>query len=157
MISALNLLVLAAGPAAAQDGTVEVRSEALVEEMVVNEQGERQLVRQPATKVLPGKEVIFVNTYINRGEEPAEEIVIGNAIPEHTIYLGGSATGSDTLVTYSVDGGEVFGPLAELTVTNDDGTTRQAAAVDVTHIRWQRTTPLAPGEEARVEFRARLE
>jgi uncharacterized repeat protein (TIGR01451 family) len=150
------LLVPGAGPAAAQDDDVKIQSSAQIEKTVVNEQGEKELVRQPATKVLPGEEVIFVNTYLNDGEAPADAVTINNAIPEHMVYVGGSARGEDTEVTYSVDGGKTFGPLLELTVTEPDGTERPAAAVDVTHIRWTRTKPLAPGEEARVEFRARL-
>ena len=154
---AILLLTAAAGPVAAQEDSVEVRSAALVEKTVVNAQGEKQLVRQPASKVLPGEEVIFVNTYANQGQEPADAVTINNPIPEHMTYVGGSATGENTIVTYSVDGGQSFGPLLELKVTEADGSQRPAAAVDVTHIRWERTTPLAPGEEARVEFRARLQ
>jgi uncharacterized repeat protein (TIGR01451 family) len=145
-----------AGPAAAQDAPIEIQSSALVEKSVINEKGEKELVRQPATKVLPGEEVIFINTYINKGETPADDVVINNAIPEHMIYVGASAEGDDAVVTYSVDGGQTFGPLLELTVTEPDGTKRPAASVDVTHIRWTRTTPLPPNETAQVEFRARL-
>lgn len=159
MLTILALLLFAAlaGPAVAADDTVEVQSAALVETTVVNQQGEKELVRQPATKVLPGEEVIFVNIYVNNGAESADAVVINNPIPEHMTYVGGSASGENTTVTYSVDGGQTFGPLLELTVTETDGSQRPAAAVDVTQIRWERTTPLAPGEEARVEFRARLQ
>jgi uncharacterized repeat protein (TIGR01451 family) len=149
-------LTAVAGPAAAQDAPIEIQSSALVEKAVVNEKGEKELVRQPATKVLPGEEVIFINTYINKGEAPADDVVINNAIPEHMIYVGASAEGDDTVVTYSVDGGQIFGPLLELMVTEPDGSKRPAASVDVTHIRWTRTTPLPPNQTAQVEFRARL-
>jgi uncharacterized repeat protein (TIGR01451 family) len=155
-LTTILFLTAFAGPAAAQDTPIEIQSSALVEKTVVNEKGEKELVRQSATKVLPGEEVIFINTYINKGEAPADDVVINNAIPEHMIYVGASAEGDDAVVTYSVDGGQTFGPLLELTVTEPDGTKRPAASVDVTHIRWTRTTPLPPNETAQVEFRARL-
>jgi uncharacterized repeat protein (TIGR01451 family) len=145
-----------AGPAAAQDAPIEIQSSALVEKTVVNEKGEKEVVRQPATKVLPGEEVIFINTYINKGEAPADDVVINNAIPEHMIYVGDSAQGDATVITYSVDGGKTFGPVLDLMVTEPDGSKRPAASVDVTHIRWTRTTPLPPNETAQVEFHARL-
>lgn len=149
------LLAAAAGVATAQEAPIDITSSALVEVEVVNAQGEKELIRQPAVKVLPGEEVIFVNTYTNRGKAPAEDVVINNAVPEHMVYVGASATGENATVVYSVDG-KTFAPLEQLTVTEPDGSTRPAASVDVTHIRWQRTAPLAPQEEARVEFRARL-
>jgi uncharacterized repeat protein (TIGR01451 family) len=159
ILTLITILFLTAfaGPAAAQDAPIEIQSSALVEKTVINEKGEKEVVRQPATKVLPGEEVLFVNTYVNKGEIPADDVVINNAIPEHMIYVGGSAAGEDTVVTYSVDGGQTFGPLLELTVTEADGTKRPAASVDVTHIRWTRTTPLPPNQTAQVEFRARLQ
>lgn len=149
-------LTAAAGPAMSQDQPIEITSSALVEKTVINDKGEKELARKPAEKVLPGEEVIFVNTYVNKGEAPADNVVINNAIPEHMIYIGATAEGDDTIVTYSVDGGQTFGSLLELTVTEADGSKRQAASVDVTQIRWTRTTPLPPNETAQVEFRARL-
>lgn len=149
------LLLAAAGAAVAQETPIEITSSALVEVEVVNAKGEKELVRQPAVKVLPGEEVIFVNTYTNRGKAPADNVVINNAVPEHMIYVGASARGEKTVVVYSVDG-KTFGPLEQLTVTEADGSKRPAASADITHIRWQRSAPLAPQEEARVEFRARL-
>lgn len=149
-------LVTAAGAALAQNAPIEIKSSALVEKTMVNEKGEKKLVRQPAAKVLPGEEVIFINTYVNKGQAPADDVVINNAIPEHMIYVGDSAQGDDTVVTYSVDDGQTFGPLLDLTVTEPDGTKRPAASVDVTHIRWTRTTPLPPNQTAQVDFRARL-
>lgn len=157
VLALLTVLLLAAtaGVAMAQEAPIDITSSALVEVEVVNAKGEKELVRQPAVKVLPGEEVIFVNTYANRGQAPAEAVVINNAVPEHMIYVGASATGENATVVYSVDG-KTFGPLSELTVTEADGSKRPAASADVTHIRWTRSAPLAPQEEARVEFRARL-
>ncbi|MFO7982451.1 MAG: hypothetical protein R6V08_03275 [Desulfuromonadales bacterium] len=158
LLTALVFLLLSglALPALAQNESVQIRSSALVEKTVVNEEGEKELTLQPADKVLPGEEVIFLNTYVNNGEAPADDVTINNSIPEHMIYVGGSARGEGTEITYSVDGGQTFGPLLELTVTEEDGTERPAASVDVTHIRWTRTGPLPAGEEAEVQFRARL-
>jgi uncharacterized repeat protein (TIGR01451 family) len=154
----LTLLFLAAAgaPAMAQEQPIEITSTALVEKTIVNEKGEKVLVRQPAVKVLPGEEVVFVNSYVNKGKVPAENVIINNAIPEHMIYVGESAQGEKTVVTYSVDGGKTFGPLLTLTVTEAGGTKRPAASVDVTHIRWTRTPPLPPNQTAEVEFRGRL-
>lgn len=153
----IPILVAAAPiPVLAQKQPIKVVSKAFVEKTIVNKQGEKELVRVPATKVLPGKEVIFVDTYVNEGKKAADQVTLKNPVPAHMVYVDGSATGEGTRVTYSVDGGKTFGPLAKLTVTGADGAKRPALVADVTTIRWQRTTPLAPGKKARVEFRARL-
>jgi uncharacterized repeat protein (TIGR01451 family) len=86
-LTTILFLTAFAGPAAAQDTPIEIQSSALVEKTVVNEKGEKELVRQSATKVLPGEEVIFINTYINKGEAPADDVVINNAITNNFDFI----------------------------------------------------------------------
>ncbi len=135
---------------------VEITSQALVEVETVDEKGEKVVVREKATRVIPGTDVVFVNAYLNKGQEAADNVVIVNPIPEHMDYVEGSALGEETAITFSINGGQQFDAPQNLTVTEPDGTSRPAKAEEYTHIRWQRTSPLPPGQTGEVEFRARL-
>ena len=119
--------------------------------------GEIELRRVPAGKVVPGDEVIYTIYAVNLGDVPAEDVVVHDPIPEHTKYRDGSAIGADTEITFSVDGGVDYGPSKSLTVVAADGSVRPAQASDYTDIRWKFTRALDPGESRFVRFRARLQ
>ncbi|MDG5469600.1 hypothetical protein P9J64_14810 [Deltaproteobacteria bacterium IMCC39524] len=159
LITTLLLLIgIAANPALAENqGNVLLKSTAEVEMTTKDPDGKEIIVRKPATKVLPDTEVIYTNTFSNIGAEPAENIRLDNPIPEHTVYVAGSAFGEDTEITFSVDGGQLFENPKNLTVPGPDGKPRPATAADYTHIRWVRAAPLQPGEEAHAGFSVQLE
>ncbi|WP_419176540.1 hypothetical protein [Desulfosediminicola sp.] len=154
---AVLLLVLTgmAGFAAAQE-SISIVSKAEIEETVVNEQGEKETRRVPAAKVMPGTIVIFTNSCTNISDSPIDDVVINNPIPEHTVYIDGSATEEGTTVTFSIDGGKSFDAPGNLFVVEQDGTSRAATGADYTHVRWVFKSSLKPGESKNVEFRARL-
>lgn len=150
-----GLLLIGAGQAVAA-GNVSLVSKAQLEKVTVNEKGEKEITLVPAEKVLPGEIVRFTNTYTNDGAEAAEAVVITNPVPAQMTYLDASAFGNGTVVTYSVDGGRTFGPLADLTVPGADGKPRPATAADVTQIRWTLQQPVPPQGSGEVGYRARL-
>ena len=78
---AVLLLVLTgmAGFAAAEE-PISIVSKAEIEETVVNEQGEKETVRVPAAKVMPGTVVIFTNTCTNISDSHIDDVVINNPI-----------------------------------------------------------------------------
>ena len=123
----------------------------------LDEQGNKVVKRVPAEKVLPGKEVIYTTRFKNNGSEPAEDIIISNPIPQHTIYKLESATGKETDVVYSVNGGKSFHHSNQLRVVAQDGSERIAEAKDYTDIRWIYQGQLQPGDEGVVEFRVVLQ
>ena len=152
------LLCLLFGSAAAvqaqQNGTLDIRTIVQKEVITVADDGSEETQLVVADLVVPGDEVIYTLTYANVGDEPAENIVITNPLPEQLTYIAGSASGADADVLYSVDGVN-YGQTSELTVVAD-GLERPARAEDVTHIRWVISAPIQPGDEGIAQFRARL-
>ncbi len=144
--------------AAAQTAVAGVALRALAEVEVVQEQpdGTRSVQRVPAETVVPGDEVIYTLVYDNQGSEPADDIFITNPIPEHMEFRRAAANPAGLETLYSVDGGHVFGPLSDLTVTDSAGQSRRALPQDCTHIRWQFHRSLAPGETGQVSYTTRL-
>jgi len=110
---------------------------------------------QTPEKVVPGDKVGYRISYNNNGKEAAEGVVINNPFPAETIYIANSATGANSTITYSVDGGQNFGKASELTVTAQ-GNTRAAKAEDYSHIRWMLTQPVEAGASGKVEFKVRI-
>jgi len=153
----LAVLTLSSAVAAEKDAVVELRTLAEIEVEVVTEDGEKEIQRVEAAKVIPGDEVIYTIRYANTGTEPAENIVITDPIPEHMLYQDGSASGEGALVTFSVDDGETFDVADNLTVPADDGGERPAAPSDYTHVKWTLEGDLKPDAAGFVTFRAELQ
>jgi len=139
------------------EGAVELKAVAEMEVEVANDDGQKEIQRVPAAKVVPGDVVIYTIYYTNNGEEPAENFVITNPIPEHMIYLASSAGGDNTEITYSVDGGNNYDSPENLTVTDSEGNQTTAKVSDYTHIRWVLNEPVAPEQTGYVNFKAQLE
>ncbi len=156
----LACLFCVAGALAQSDdpasGTLELRAVAEVEVVQDNPDGTRSVRRIPADVVVPGDEVIYTLVYNNQGAEAADDIFITNPIPEHMEFRRAADTPAWLETAYSVDGGRVFGPLSDLTVTDSNGQSRQAAPEDCTHIRWHFHRPLAPGESGQVSYTTQL-
>ncbi len=150
-------LALGASGWAGEKGHVEVVSRAQVEVEMVNEQGEKEVKLVKAEKVLPGTVVVYTVDYRNTGAESADNIVITNPVPEHMLYVGGSAEGREAEITFSVDRGQSFANAQDLRIIGPDGLERPALASDYTHVRWQRLGPLLASEAASVSFRAQLQ
>lgn len=137
----------------AQQSAIVLTSEAFKEVEVVNEAGQKEFKLVAPGTVVPRDEIVYVTTFENRGDQPATNIVITNPVPNDSIYKAGSAFGSGTTITYSVDGGQTYDAPAALRVTGEDGQPRTATAEDYTHIRWVYTQSLQPGATGNVTFR----
>jgi len=110
----------------------------------------------PAAKVVPGTEVLYVITYKNVGDKPADQVAITNPVPKELEYIIEPKTQTETAPELSVDGGKSYGELSRLKVTGSDGKIRAAQASDVTHLRWRLRSAVKPGEKGTVSFHARL-
>ena len=108
-------------------------------------------------KVVPGDEMHYTITFHNAGGAPVDagSVVITNPIPENTVYLGDSAFGAGTQITYSVDGVEHFAAPDKLTVMRD-GQEVPASSADYTAIRWTFGPSLAADAQGYVSFNVRL-
>ena len=157
LLPAAAALVLAlsawTGAHAQAPGDIELRNVAELEQEVKTPDGKVEKKRVPATKAIPGNEVIYTSVFRNNGKKPAGNISVANPIPANTTYVGGSASGENTDIAFSADGGRTWGPADKLTVTGADGRKRPAAAADITHIRWTYRGELAPGKQGAVAFR----
>jgi len=148
-------LGLSFGVLAQEAQSLEIVTVVQKEELVVNEDGESENRLVAAESVIPGERVFFTTTFTNKGEEPAENVVITNPIAEELVYVEGSAFGPGMDVQFSVDGGASFGSAANLTVTEGDGT-RAAGPEDFTHIRWVMNGELDTGSQGVTRFAAIL-
>jgi len=111
----------------------------------------------PADRLVPGDRVVYTLEVRNVGTVAIDTPVITHRVPEHMRYLGDSAAGPGADVTYSVDGGLSYDRPENLTVTGQDGKTRQAVAADYSYIRWQLKNRLKADSVAFVRFRAQVE
>lgn len=145
---ALSFAALAA-PAAAQQ-PIELAGDVKVVKTTIDDNGSetRELVAPDV--VVPGDRLVFTTTFKNNGSEVIENFVVNNPLPS-AVRLANDA---DPDLTVSVDGGETWGKLTELSVASDDGaSTRSAQAADVTHIRWT-LAEVKPGESGSLEYPA---
>jgi len=156
LIISLILAPLPGNGYAQEPGQVTLESMIQKEIEVVNEAGEKEIQLVEVGNAIPGDELIFTVTYTNQGVELAENVVLVNPLPEQTEYIGGSADGKGTAITFSVDEGGSYDLPDKLRVVGKDGQPRTALAEEYTHIRWVRTGPLSPGKSGKVFFRVRL-
>ena len=158
VLSILFLALTAANAGwAQQKGMIELDTVAEMEKEVINSKGEKERIRVPVTTAVPGDVIIYTLYYTNKGQEPADNVVIIDPIPEHMIYIQGSASGADTVITFSMDKGETYDLPEKLTITSANGFVRPARPSEYTHIRWTRQKALPAGQKGQVSFRARLE
>ena len=157
ILTGVLLLAHQAAFAGQESGPIQLTSYAEVEIIKTDANGKQSIKRELAAEVIPGKDVIYTLSFENVGSNPGSDIVINNPIPEHTVYKPGTASGTDTRISFSIDGGQNFAPPEQLTVTEADGSTRIAMASEYTTIRWQYLKPLQPGDKSSVEFRVVLQ
>ena len=118
--------------------------------------GSQSITRETADKVTPGEKVIYSLNYYNDQDAPANNIVLVMPIPGEIKYFDGSAEMDNTQTSYSVDAGQSYAARSDLLVKLDDGTTRKATAQDITHIRWQVISAVAPNTGGTLSFRGQL-
>ena len=156
----LSILLLALTAAnmgwAQQNSMIELDTVAEMEKDVINAKGEKERVRVPVARAVPGDVVIYTLNYVNTGQAPADKVVLVDPIPEHMLYIQGSASGVDTVITFSMDKGETYNLPEKLTITSANGFVRPARASEYTHIRWTLLKSLPAGQKGQGSFRARL-
>ena len=157
VVLALALLVPAAAWAQ-QKGGITIRSVSEIEIKQKTADGKEEVKRVDATKtkVLPGEVVIYTNHYSYNGDKPATDVVIHNPVPEHMIYMDGTAEGKGTKIEFSADKGKTYATADKVKVRAADGKERRAAAADYTNIRWTLETPLQKGGKGSVSFKAKV-
>ena len=146
----------AASPAAPKGGCIVLTTAAEQEKNVTAADGSSSVQYHPATRVVPGTEVVWTTTARNTCTRQADKVVIDQPVPEHMVFVADSAVGGGAQITLSVDGKDYL-PASALTARNADGSTRPARATDVRSVRWTLSTPIAPQSEFSARFRAVLQ
>ncbi|NMW31109.1 hypothetical protein HKD42_03445 [Altererythrobacter sp. RZ02] len=149
-----GLLAVAAAmlatPAVAQsERAISLSGDVKVVKSVTDASGQATIEYGDTSVVVPGDRLIFRTNYKNTSAELVENFVVTNPLPSAVVLASDSA--ADLQV--SVDGGETFGLLADLTVAEEDGSTRAANASDATHLRWVLDV-IQPGETGQITFYA---
>lgn len=142
-------LAAVAQPAAAQ-GTGALTSKIELEKAIpgTNRNAELYTYVEPDV-VVPGDRVRVTLTFTNNSMAPATGLNITNPIPEGLVF---NSTNDPADFSLSVDGGKSFGALASLTVPVDNAAPRAATLLDVTHVRWLWSKPVAPQQSRSVAF-----
>jgi hypothetical protein len=103
--------------------------------------------------VVPGDNVVFSLFVKNGGAEPAVGFKATNPMPAAVRF----ASVAEDWAEVSVDGGILWGKLADLKVKDKDAAgaevVRPATPDDVTHVRWIFPDAIAPGTERTVSYR----
>ena len=146
---ALGAFAMPVSSYAQDQSPVTLKGEVKAVETSVDEEGNETTKLVEPALIVPGDRLMFGTEYANNGAEPADNFVITNAVPG-AVRVAPDAPAD---LTVSVDGGKNWGVLSELTITNEDGTTRPAKHEDVTHVRWTLAS-IAPGASGRVEYPA---
>lgn len=135
---------------------IELKTEAEVEITVIDDKGKKKVKRTPAARVLPGTEVIYTITATNTGKQAAAKINVKDPVPKDMVYIDGSASGKNTSITFSVDGGKTYAKAKKLFIKNAKGKSVHATAKDYTDIRWTFQFDLKPKQKASVWFKAKV-
>jgi uncharacterized repeat protein (TIGR01451 family) len=143
------MLAMLAPAAAAAADDVSLSSEIFVERAKQDAQGKTVVVRETPGVVTPGDKLVFVLNYRNAGSEPAVGFTVTNPMPGAVAFAAAEGDGA----VVSVDGGKSWGALAALRIALPDGTSRPAAAADVTHVRWSFARPIPAGNAGKLSFR----
>ncbi|MBB6424380.1 DUF11 domain-containing protein [Sphingopyxis sp. JAI128] len=150
----LALAALATSAPAIAQGNGNLTTKVEVEKSVPGQDG------QPASKsyvtpdvVVPGDRVRISLTFTNDGTDAASGVVVANPIPPGLMF---DSTDDQAGFGVSIDGGETFAPLADLTVPVDGSVPRPATAADLTHVRWKWAEAIGPGQTRSVAFFARV-
>lgn len=149
-------LLLVASAVLAQTQPITVNTVAEKEERYTDPQGIERSRLVPVATVIPGDQVVYTITFANRGTQTAEGIKIVDPIPDEMRYVADSANGPGTIISFSADGGQTFGAVGTVMVS-DDGSRRAATPNEFTHIQWVFNHPLEPGAQAHAQFKAVLQ
>lgn len=163
VLPAVCLMVLTAGPPAARpamagEGTPRVTVDvvALKETVVRDAAGKEKVELTPALRTGPGDTLVYRISCTNRGDAPARDASVVDAIPAGTRLVPDSWEAAGAEFSVSVDGGRTWSGYPVTTrVTRADGTTADRPVDDAayTHVRWIAKEPLAPGATRSAVFK----
>lgn len=149
-------LLLMPAQVLSEEGIIKFSNKVFKQVIKTNEKGEKEFSYVEPTIAIPGDVMLYSITFENIGKQAASNIVVNDPIPNNSKYRINSATGNDTTITFSIDGGKNFGDPEDLVVKDKTGKSWVAKPEEYTHIRWVYGKSLAPGESAEVSFKTAI-
>jgi len=141
----------------AKEEAVSLSTKSYKEVVTIDASGAKKVVLQEAKKVVPGDFVVYKNAISNNSKKSVNDMVLNNAIPEHTEYVGGSAKcEKDCDILFSIDGGKKFAKAENLMVGSGNQK-RVALPKEYTNVRWILTSALDAKSITSVSFKTRLQ
>lgn len=121
----------------------------VTKEVVETVNGKKVNKQVPASEAVSGDTLTYTLVYKNNGDETASNTVINNPVPSGSAYVGNSAAGVGSEITFSTDNGKTYDQAVKLSYEmHRDGKVvkRTATPDDYTHIRWTiREVPAGSG------------
>jgi len=149
------VLIFTAAIAHAEDGAIRFSNNAFKQVISKAADGSIQYDYVEPKLVLPDDVILYEIKFENISDQAVSNIVIDNPIANNSSYRGGSVTGDNTDITFSVDG-KNFAAADALTVKDASGKTWQAKPEDYRAIRWVYNKPLKPGEVGKVTYKTTI-
>lgn len=113
----------------------------------------------PADKIGSGDTIVYTITYKNVGQGVAKNAKVVDPVPEHTVYVVGSAGGANTEVAFSTDGGKSYQATPVMVRYKDQSgkfVEKTAPAEAYTNVQWTVKKDIAPGESGQVVFKVKV-
>ena len=156
VVAGLTALVLSSAIQAKEEA-VSLSTKSYKEIVSLDASGAKKVVLEEAKKVVPGDFVVYKNAISNNSKKSVENMVLNNAIPEHTEYVGESAKcEKDCDILFSIDGGKKFAKADSLMVGSGNQQ-RLAMPKEYTNVRWILTSALDAKSITNVSFKTRLQ
>jgi uncharacterized repeat protein (TIGR01451 family) len=149
-------ILLMPGQVLAEDGPIKFSNKVFKQVIKTNDKGEKAFSYVEPTIAVPGDVMLYTITFENIGKQPVSNIVVNDPIPNNSKYRTNSATGKNTEITFSIDGGNNFGNPEDLVVKDKAGKSWVAKPEEYTHIRWVYGETLAPGKKGEVSFKTSI-
>ena len=140
----------------AEDGKIILTNKVFKQVIKKDEDGKTTYDYVEPGTALPGDVMMYVISFENIGDQPAEGIVINDPVPNNSKYRVGSAAGKNTTTSFSIDDGKTYGNPEDLVVKDANGKEWKAKPESYTHIRWVYNKSLAPGEKGEVSFKTQI-
>ncbi len=141
----------------AKQAPVTLVSKSFKEVMKVDTNGNKKVILEETKKVVPGDYVVYKNSISNNSDKDVSNMVLNNAVPEHTVYVADSAKCENGCkILFSVDGGKEFAPSDKLMVKVGNQE-RLALPKEYTNVRWILTSALKAKSVTTVSFKTRLQ
>lgn len=154
--SMMILTSLLSGNVFAEEGKIVLTNKVLKQVIKKDKKGNTTYNYIEPGTALPGDIMMYTITFENIGSDPAEGIVINDPVPNNSKYRINSASGKNTKISFSIDGGKNFGNPDDLVVKDKNGKEWKAKPDAYTHIRWVYNKSLAPGKKAEVSFKTQI-